>query len=168
MNQLWSVVVGGVVALTGGAVTAILQSRLQRGAAREDYMWSKRAELYLDIVRQGSGRVAPIDADDVDEQYGWTPETEAMRQDLTARVQVFGSTSVEEGWRRASEARRFLDFYVQENLLEMRGEYAQVRSGASNDAEYVRLTNEAHRTRNLLVALVRHELRTDRHLKQSA
>lgn len=166
MNQLWSFIVGGAVATAGGGVTAVLQARLQRRAARYEYMWAKRAELYLDIVRQGSGRVAPLDDHDVDEQYGWSPERDAIRQDLTARVQVFGSRSVEDGWRRVSETGRALDFYVQENLLEQRGEYPQLRSDAMNDREYVRLLSETRRSRYLLVDLVRHELRTDSHLRQ--
>lgn len=166
MNQLWSFIVGGIVATAGGGVTAVLQARLQRQAARDEYMWSKRAELYLDIVRQVSGRVAPLDAHDVDDQYGWTPETDAIRRDLTARVQVFGSHNVEAAWGQLSEANRALDSYVEENLLVSRGEYAQVRSDAMRDPEYVRLLGKTQEFRNIFVDLVRYELRTESHLKQ--
>ncbi|GHD70078.1 hypothetical protein GCM10010317_076600 [Streptomyces mirabilis] len=168
MDQLWSVAFGGAVALAGGAATTALQAWLQRRAAREDYLWNKRAELYLDVLRHGNGQIAHTDDDDVDEQYGWTPETEELRQDLTARVQLFGSPAVEERWRRASEAGRALDFYATENLLVERGQYAQRRSDAGEDPVYVRRSNDAKEARRLLAEQLRLELRTDRHLKRAA
>lgn len=168
MGELWSVTVGGVIALAGGAVTAILQARLQRRAAREEYFWNKRAELYLDVLRHGNGQVAHMDDDDVDEQYGWTPETEELRQDLTARVQLFGSAAVEERWKGLSGASRSLDFYARENLLVERGQYAQLRSDAHEDPVYVSRSNEVKKARRLLVDQLRLELSTDRHLKRAA
>lgn len=168
MNELWGVTLGGAIALAGGAVSTILQAWLQRRGAREQYLWNKRAELYLDVLRHGNGQIAHMDDDDVDDQYGWAPGTEELRQDLTARVQLFGSATVEERWRRASEAGRARDFYARENLLEMRGDYAQLRSDAYEDPVYARLSNEVKKTRRLLAEQLRLELNTDRHLKRAA
>lgn len=168
MGELWSVTVGGAIALAASTATAVLQARLQRRAERGQYLWSKRAELYLDVLRHGNGQIAHMDDDDVDEQYGWTPGTEELRQDLTARVQLFGSAAVEERWKRASEAGRARDFYARENLLEMRGDYAQLQSDAYEDPVYARLSTEVKKTRRLLAEQLRLELNTDRHLKRAA
>lgn len=162
-----SVLLGAAIALVGGVVTTVLQARLQRGAARQEYLWNKCAELYLDLLRHSSAQIAHIDDDHVDEQYGWTPETEQLRLDLTARVQLFGSAAVEERWRQMSQAGQHLDYYARENLLEERGDHAQLRSDAYEDPEYVRLSTEVKKTRRLLVEKLRSELSTDRHLNQT-
>lgn len=163
-----SVLLGAAIALVGGVVTTVLQARLQRGAVREEYLWNKCAELYVDLLRHSSAQIAHIDDDHVDEQYGWTPEREQLRLDLTARVQLFGSAAVEERWRQVSHAGQYLDYYARENLLEERGDYAQLRSDAYEDPEYVRLSTEVKETRRLLVEQLRRELSTDRHLEQTA
>ncbi|MFF4648237.1 hypothetical protein [Streptomyces sp. NPDC001389] len=168
MGDLWGVALGGAIAVTGGAVTAILQARLQRRATREQYLWSKQAEVYLDVLRHGSGQIAHMDDDEADEQYGWAPGMEELRQDLTARVQLFGSTEVEALWRSVSQASQRLDFYVKENLLVMRGDRAVVSPDAEGDAEYTRLRQKVSADRRSLVEQLRKELDANRHLRQAA
>lgn len=167
MGDLWGVALGGAIALVGGSSTAGLQSWLQRRGKREEYLWNKQAELYLDVLRQSGGRIAHLD-DEIDELYGWRPGLEELRQDLTARVQLFGSVEVEALWRSASQAGQRLDFYIQENLLEMQGDMAVVSPNADSDAEYCRRRQEASDARRALVQQLRSELNTDRHLRRGA
>ncbi|MFD7109203.1 hypothetical protein ACFWAF_03300 [Streptomyces microflavus] len=162
-----SVLLGAVIALIASVGTAALQARLQRRAAREQYLWSKRTDLYQDILRLGSGQIAHMDDDEVDDQYGWTPDAEELRRDLTARVQLFGSPAAEECWRVASQASQRLDFYVRENWLQMGSEYVVLRPEARSDAGYLNRRGEVERTRSLLVEQLRADLATDKHLKRS-
>ncbi|MGP3974417.1 hypothetical protein ACTWQF_10495 [Streptomyces sp. 8N114] len=47
MADLAGVLLGGALAIAGGVVTSILQRR----QAREERMWNRRAELYVDLIR---------------------------------------------------------------------------------------------------------------------
>ncbi|MGW5932463.1 hypothetical protein ACWF2L_40500 [Streptomyces anulatus] len=159
---------GAAAAVAGGTVTAVLQAKLQQRATREQYLWSKQAEVYLDVLRHGSGQIAHMDDDQADGQYGWTPGMEELRQDLTARVQLFGSAEVEALWRSVSQANQQLDFYVRENLLVVRGNQAVVSSDAERDTEYTRLKEKVSAGRVSLVKQLRKELDANRRLRQAA
>ncbi|MFF8919387.1 hypothetical protein ACF08M_40430 [Streptomyces sp. NPDC015032] len=95
------------------------------------------------------------------------PVLDEVRQDLTARVQLFGSPKVQALWRSVSESFQQLDSYV-ENLLVMQGDRAVVRPDAEGDAEYTRLSQKVSADRRSLVEQLRKELDTNRHLRQAA
>lgn len=161
------VLVGALIALAGSIGTAALQASLQRKAVRGEYLWNKRAELYVDVLRHGNGQIAHLDDDEADEQYGWVPGMEELRQDLTARVQLFGSSKVEARWRAVSGSSQCLDRHVLEgNWLMQRGDRVVLNPAASSDCEYVRLKGEVSAARCALVEQLRHELDTDRHLRR--
>lgn len=168
MADLWSVALGGAIALCGGGVTTYLQARMQRRATRVQYLWDKRTTMYQDLLRDGGGRIAHTDDDGVFEQYGWAEGREKLRRDLTARVQLFGSSAIEERWRAFSLAERQLEFYVTENLLVMGDDgCAVVHSDADQDAEYVRRKGAVSATRQALTEQARHEVGTDPLLRGS-
>ncbi|RVU28865.1 hypothetical protein EOT10_03115 [Streptomyces antnestii] len=163
------VLLGALIALAGSLGTVALQASLQRKALRGEYLWNKRAELYLDVLRHGNGHIAHLGDGEADTQYGWTPGVEELRQDLTARVQLFGSAQAEAHWRALSRSSRRLDSYVLDNLLTSSGDRAVLDPArARNDHEYLRLEGEASAARRALVTQLRRELNTDQYLRRGA
>lgn len=51
MDHSWALlVVGGALTLAGSVSTSLLQGWMQRRGVREDRVWGRRAELYVDLL----------------------------------------------------------------------------------------------------------------------
>lgn len=108
MDQLWGVVIGGVLTLVGSFGAAHLQARHQRRQARAQDLWDRRADLYLDLLTHLSGRVSfsedpglagygPKSAQDLD-----------LRWQLYSRVTLFASRDIHALSVSATEATQAL------------------------------------------------------------
>ncbi|WP_406320056.1 hypothetical protein [Streptomyces sp. NBC_01637] len=95
MGQLIGVVIGGVLDVVGGAMTAWLQARHQRKATRSKDLWDRRAALYLDLLLHLDGSVSFATDALAPRYYGsQTPEQHQLRRELAARVSLFGSPNL--------------------------------------------------------------------------
>ncbi|MFJ2008391.1 hypothetical protein [Streptomyces chartreusis] len=163
MEQLIAVVIGGVIALGGGALTAWLTAKHQKNAAREKDLWDRRAAVYLDLLLHLSGTVSFATDPIVPSYYGpQTPEQHQLRRDLAARVTLFGSPKVRELWEDATKAIGDLHYVCAEG-----GFYT--RDGAIppgiTDPAFLRYKAAQEKTEQELIKQLRHEIDIDKHLK---
>ncbi|MEV0453821.1 hypothetical protein [Catellatospora methionotrophica] len=90
---------------------ALEQTRLMISAAREVRIWEKRAELYVDLIaqvmtqssRQLRMQARFVSADDVQLEPA-TPEQEASRLMIHARLDAFGSQAILDAYEAAIAA----------------------------------------------------------------
>lgn len=163
MDQLIGVVIGGVIALGGGALTAWLTAKHQKDAARSQELWDRRAAVYLDLLLHLSGAVSFATDAVVPGYYGpRTPEQYQIRRDLAARVDLFGSPKVRELWEAATEAIGDLHYHCTEGDLYTRDGNIPLtsRTPDTSDAKPPR-----KRPRRRLIRQLRHEVDVDKHLK---
>ncbi|MEU6231240.1 hypothetical protein [Streptomyces sp. NPDC047042] len=108
MEQLLAVLAGGVLALGG----SLLQARHQRQQAHDERVWTRRADLYVDLLSDSDNR------------------------ELKARVQAFASDRVQQLYEPYKTAYEQRNFYALENGgVDDLGEFEP-----PDDAEMRRLT----------------------------
>lgn len=163
MEQLIGVVIGGVIALGGGALTAWLTAKHQKNAARAKELWDRRAAVYLDLLLHLSATVSFATDSVVPNYYGpQTLEQHQLRRDLAARVTLFGSPKVRELWEAATKAIGDLHYVCVEG-----GFYTHdgaIPPGIT-DPEFLRYQAAQEKTEQKLVRQLRHEIDIDKHLK---
>ncbi|MET7685781.1 hypothetical protein [Streptomyces sp. NPDC005423] len=163
MEQLIGVVIGGVIASGGGALTAWLTAKHQKNAARAKDLWDRRAAVYLDLLLHLSGTVSFATDSDVPGYYGpQTPEQHQLRRDLAARVTLFGSPKVRELWEAATEAIGDLHYVCAEGQF-----YTQdgnIPPGIT-DPGFLRCKAAEEKAEQELIKQLRHEIDVDKHLK---
>ncbi|MEU4180916.1 hypothetical protein [Streptomyces sp. NPDC026589] len=163
MDQLIGVVIGGVIALGGGALTAWLTAKHQKDAARSQDLWDRRAAMYLDLLLHLSGAVSFATDAVVPGYYGpRTPEQHQLRRDLAARVDLFGSPKVRELWEAATEAIGDLHYHCTEGDLYTRD--GNIPPDIT-DPGYLRYKAAQEKTEEELIRQLRHEVDVDKHLK---
>lgn len=163
MDQLIGVVIGGVIALGGGALTAWLTARHQRKTTQAKDMWDRRAALYLDLLVHLSGTISFVTDPYVPGYYGpQTPEQHQLRRDLAARISLFGSPKVRTLWEAATEAIADLHYECTEGGLYTRE--GDLPSGIT-DPGYLRCKAAQEKTEQALIVRLRDELEVDDHLK---
>ncbi|MBQ1159453.1 hypothetical protein KBZ21_15220 [Streptomyces sp. A73] len=105
MTELAAVLLGGALALAGGVATSLLERR----RAREERIWNRRAELYVDLIRyQGGGMVEGYRGPRGREEW-------AVAGQLSARAAAFASDAVQKLWQDSARASRALSDYVAED-----------------------------------------------------
>ncbi|MER6188332.1 hypothetical protein [Streptomyces sp. NPDC001652] len=163
MEQLIGVVIGGVIALGGGVLTAWLTAKHQKDAAREKDLWDRRTALYLDLLLHLSGAVSFATDSLVPGYYGpRTPEQHDLRRDLAARITLFGSPKVRELWEAATEAIGDMHYLCAEG-----GYYTQdgaIPPGIT-DPDFLRYKAAQEQTEQELIKELRHAIDVDKHLK---
>lgn len=163
MEQLIGAVIGGVIALGGGALTAWLTAKHQTNAAREKDLWDRRAAVYLDLLLHLSGTVSFATDSDVPGYYGpQTSEQHQLRRELAARVTLFGSPKVRELWEAATEAIGDLHYICAEGQFYTRD--GAIPPGIT-DADFLRCRATQEKTEQELVKQLRHEIDVAKHLK---
>ncbi|MFE5108272.1 hypothetical protein [Streptomyces sp. NPDC056663] len=163
MGQLIGVVIGGVLAVVGGAVTAWLQARHQRKATRAKDLWDRRAALYLDLLLHLDGSVSFATDALVPGYYGpQTTEQHQLRRELAARVSLFGSPKVRSLWEAVTEAMADLH-----NVCTEGGFYTRQGTLPADitDPEYLRFKTAQEKTEQDLIERLRLEVDVDEHLK---
>ncbi|MFE9989789.1 hypothetical protein ACFYRK_23350 [Streptomyces sp. NPDC005381] len=106
MDQLLGVLLGGGLTLAGSSGTAWLQARIQRKENRAQELWDRRSSLYLDLLTHLGGQVS-FAADSDPHLIGYGPRTAEnyqLRQQLSARVDLFASQETRELWKKSTEA----------------------------------------------------------------
>ena len=99
---------GGLISLASVVFTLVVQGRQQRGLARDERMWSRRAETYVTLLQyQGSGMA---------EGYvtAATAREWAVMDELTAKAAAFASDEVRNLWQQSALASLALGEYVGE------------------------------------------------------
>ncbi|MCT6782131.1 hypothetical protein LXH09_36525 [Streptomyces sp. CS7] len=162
MDQIVGVVIGGVIALGGGALTAWLTAKHQKDATRSQDLWDRRAAVYLDLLLHLSSTVSFATDPVVPGYYGpRTPEQHQLRRDLAARIDLFGSPKVRELWEAATEALGDLHYHCAEADL-------YTRDGTIppdiTDPDFLRLKAAQESTEEKLIKQLRHEVDVDKHL----
>jgi hypothetical protein len=166
VGQLIGVVIGGVIALGSGVVTAWLTARHQKNAMRSKDLWDRRAALYLDLLVHLDSTVSFATDEVVPSYYGpRTPEQAQLRRELAARIDLFGSPKVRALWEAATEAAA--DFQV--NVIEggffrLDGNDMHPAVGVT-DPGYLRFKAAKESTEKSLIQQLRHEIDVDDHLK---
>ncbi|MFZ4250373.1 hypothetical protein ACOZDF_34620 [Streptomyces griseoincarnatus] len=127
MEQLLAVLAGGVLALGG----SLLQARHQRQQAHDERVWTRRADLYVDLLSDSDSR------------------------ELKARVQAFASDRVQQLYEPYKTAYEQRNFYALENGgVDVLGEFEP-----PNNDEMRRLNEVFSQREKALVDQVRAELR---------
>ncbi|WP_327267086.1 hypothetical protein OG444_39845 (plasmid) [Streptomyces sp. NBC_01232] len=164
MGQLIGVVIGGFIALGGGALTAWLQARHQRKATRSKDLWDRRAALYLDLLLHLDGSMSFATDPHVPGYYGpRSPEQFQRQKELTARISLFGSPTVRELWEAATEAAADFSVCVVEGGFVDRD--GRLPSAEVTDPNYLRFEAAKQRTEREFIQRLRHEIDVDEHLK---
>lgn len=166
MGQLIGVVIGGVIALGGGALTAWLTAKYQKNAGRSKDLWDRRATLYLELLVHLGGHLSFATDEVVPGYYGpRTPEQFKLRSELAARIDLFGSPKVRALWEAATEAAAdFHAYSVEGDFYRSDGNNMLPAIGVT-DPDYLRFEADAGRTQKALIQQLRHEIDVDQHLK---
>ncbi|MFE1230269.1 hypothetical protein [Streptomyces sp. NPDC058745] len=166
MEQLIGVVIGGVIALGGGALTAWLTAKHQKNATRSKDLWDRRAVLYLDLLVHLGGHLSFATDELVPAYYGpRTPEQAQLRRELAARIDLFGSSKVRALWESATEAAADFHVCVVEGGFFRRDGNDMLEAVNVTDPDYLRFQEVKNRTERELVKQLRHEVDVDDHLK---
>ncbi|MFJ8848550.1 hypothetical protein ACIRFF_37330 [Streptomyces cyaneofuscatus] len=166
MDQLTGVVIGGVIALGGGALTAWLTAKYQKNATRSKDLWDRRAALYLELLVHLGGHLSFATDEVTPGYYGpRTPEQFKLRRALAARIDLFGSPKVRALWEAATKASAdFQVCIIEGDFYRLDGKDMLPAIGVT-DPTYLRLEAAAHRTEGALIQQLRHEIDVDQHLK---
>lgn len=136
MNQLISVLTGGGLALVGSALATTLTARFQRRNSRDERLWAKRSQLYVDL----------LDARESSAQ-------------LNGRTQAFASERVRELKQAIYDASTDLNFYAdEEGFNNYRPELGEERP--EPDEELSRLMRAHDEAEERLRVQIRQELGT--------
>lgn len=166
MGQLLGVVIGGVIALGGGALTAWLTAKHQKNATRSKDLWDRRSALYLDLLVHLSGHLSFATDELVPGYYGpQTPEQAQLRRELAARIDLFGSPKVRTLWEAATEASADFHACVIEGGFYRRDGNDLLSAINVTDPNYLRFEAAKDSTEKALIQQLRHEIDVDDHLK---
>lgn len=146
----------GLFALAAALGTLLIQQRHQRAMAREERLWSRRAETYVDVLQHhdsapAAGYRAPGNAREL-----------AIRGDLTARVAAFASAAVRDLWQWSALAFADLREHVSEAWPEFMAAggaaSAEILEQMEKDPEFCRLRQAASDAAERLARQIRAEL----------
>lgn len=167
MQQLIGVVIGGVIALGGGSLTAWLTAKYQKNATRSKDLWDRRATLYLELLIHLGGHLSFATDELVPRHYGpRTPEQTRLRHELAARIDLFGSPKVRALWEAATEASAdFGACVVEGEFYRREGNDMLLLATGVTDPDYLRFEAAVDRTKKALIQQLRHEVDVDQHLK---
>lgn len=166
MEQLIGVVIGGVIALGGGSLTAWLTAKYQKNATRSKDLWDRRATLYLELLVHLGGHLSFATDEVVPGYYGpRMPEQAQLRRELAARIDLFGSPKVRALWEAATEASADFHACVVEGDFYRRDGNDMLPAVGVTDPNYLRFEAAADRTEKALIQQLRHEIDVDQHLK---
>ncbi|MEU2717008.1 hypothetical protein [Streptomyces sp. NPDC007205] len=96
-------IVGGVIALAGSVTSTWLQARRQRDLAHDERMWTRRADLYVELLAADGAEASPTRGHPSDLDVPPDPAVELSLTQLRARVDAFASVHVARLWREAVE-----------------------------------------------------------------
>ncbi|MFE5702810.1 hypothetical protein [Rhodococcus koreensis] len=162
MTSTWlPALIGAGSALAGSFGTSFFHVR----QAREERLWSRRAETYVDLLRyQGAGVTAGY-------RGARTAKEWAVVDDLTAKASAFGSERVRELWQQSAASSLRLNDYVEENWPEWSAvegtEEARVEAKMGIDESLQRLVQAKDEAARLLTEKIRAELHVDSYVKRS-
>ncbi|MFK0132357.1 hypothetical protein ACIQRZ_18630 [Streptomyces rubiginosohelvolus] len=166
MEQLVGVVIGGVIALGGGSLTAWLTAKYQKNATRSKDLWDRRAALYLELLVHLGGHLSFATDEAVPGYYGpRTPDQATLRRELAARIDLFGSPKVRALWEAATEASADFQVCVIEGGFFRQDGNSILTAIGVTDPTYLRFQAAADRTEKALIQRLRHEIDVDQHLK---
>ncbi len=157
--QLLTGLLTGLFALAGSVIVLVVQGRQQRSMARDERLWTRRAETYVAVLRfQGGGMVEWYQGPRGAEEW-------AARDELTAKVAAFATDKVRKLWQQSALAALQLDDYCQEEWPEActlaASEDVELAARMEKDDTFRRLRQARDDTRPRLVEQVRSELDVD-------
>ncbi|MCU1643107.1 MAG: hypothetical protein JWN03_3382 [Nocardia sp.] len=152
-------------ALAGSFGTLVLQARYQRIRAREDRVWSRCAETYIDLLRYQSSGMS-------EHSETATANELAVREDLSAKVAAFASKAVYELWQQSATASLDLEQYIENNhpdwfYADDYFESKRFEAAAEEDEDYRRVRKTKTDAEQKLAERIRKELHVDSHRKQA-
>ena len=112
MTELLVGVLSGLFALAGSLATLFLQGQQQRVMARDERLWSRRAETYVVLLQYPGGGMVE------GHRGARTAKEWAVRDELTAKAAAFASDVVRELWQQSASASLNLSDYVSEEWPE--------------------------------------------------
>jgi hypothetical protein len=153
-------VLSGLFALAGSLTTLFLQGRQQRAMARDERLWSRRAETYVALLQyQGGGMVEGY-------RGARTAKEWAVRDELAAKAAAFASDVVRELWQQSASASLNLSDHVSEEWPEWGvapgDEQDEIEDEMEEDQAFCRLRQASADAGGRLAEQIRAEMDTDR------
>lgn len=157
MTTILASALTGLFALAAALGTLFLQQRHQRAMVREERLWSRRAETYVDLLQYQGGSMLE------GYQGGATAREWAIRDEMTARAAAFASDVVRERWQRSAQASLDLVEFVDAMWPELSGtddpaERAEIEAAMEDSPDFRRFRQTRAEAAEQLARQIRAEL----------